>query len=85
MNLKDFVDNIKRIDARCQAAYRQNNDIDCFYALETKLEDEIDQLCNANLYELCQYIDSDVVMILKAWDNWDDVLEDIRSDYIIDN
>ena len=82
MNLKEFVENIRRIDARCQAAYRQNNDIDAFYALESKLEDEMDQICNVELYDLCKYLSLDVVTILKAWDNWDEVLDDMRNEYL---
>ena len=82
MNLKEFVENVRRIDARCQAAYRQNNDIDAFYALESKLEVEMDQMCNCNLYDHYESIDENILNILKAWDQWDDILEEKRNEYL---
>jgi len=78
MELQDFEDNVKRINMRDQAAYKQSNNIDRYYALQIKLEDEMDQMCNCNLHNHCESITDETVCILKAWDNWDEAIEDIR-------
>ena len=42
----------------------------------------MDQMCNCNLYDLCKYLSAEVVTILKAWDNWDEVLDKMRNEYL---